>query len=275
MRNPMWSLFEFVEPLFLMLILSYLVVLFLSLFFLKKDAGSSLSEVFRVRSYGVISIAVIFAAVFQAVWFTMILTMGGSMDFLAFPSLRGYEGYAVYSLPLAFVLYVVFAVFGAFVEEVAFRGYVQSRVASRYGQGTAVFIASLLFSLQHIHIFRLSWIVEFLETQFLYVVCFGVFVGYLFFKSKEAIWSVFAFHAVVNVFNVSLPIKVTYSFPFATHVVTIASFALMMLLLRLVAIEELMPAANKLGSHNLSDRALPLRFSRFVVVCEAASVLTE
>ena len=247
MRNPMWGLFEFVEPLFLMLILSHLVVLVLSLFFLKKDAGRSLSEVFRVGSYGVISVAVVFAAIFQAVWFTMILTIGGSMDFLAFPSLRGYEGYAVSSLSLAFVFYVVFAVFGAFVEEVAFRGYVQSRVASKHGQVTAVFIASLLFSLQHIHVFRLSWIIEFLETQFLYVVCFGVFVGYLFFKSKEAIWSAFAFHAVVNVFNVSLPIKVTYAFPFAAHFVTIASFAFMILLLRLVSIEELMPTTKSLS----------------------------
>jgi len=94
---------------------------------------------------------------------------------------------------------------------------------------------------------RLSWIVGFFETQFLYVVCFGVFVGYLFFKSKEAICSVFAFHAVVNVFNVSLPIKVTYSFPFAAHFVTIASFAFMILLLRLVSIEELIPTTNSLS----------------------------
>jgi membrane protease YdiL (CAAX protease family) len=246
-RYSMWRLFEFVEPLFLMLILSYLVVLFLSLFFLKKDAKRSLWEVFRVHGYGVIAIAVVFAVIFQAVWFTMILTIGGNMDFLSFPSLKGYESYAVYALPLAFVLYVVFAVFGAFVEEVTFRGYVQSRVASRHGQVTGVFIASLLFSLQHIHIFQLSWIVEFFETQFLYVICFSVFVGYLFFKSQETIWSVFAFHSIVNLFNVSLPLKVTYSFPFATHVVTIASFAFMILLLRLVAIEELIPTTNGLG----------------------------
>ncbi len=246
-RYPMGRLFEFVEPLFLMLILSYLVVLFLSMFFLKKDAKRSLSEVFKVRSYGAISIAVVFAVVFQAVQFTIILTIGGNMDFLSFPSLEEYGSYAVYSLPFAFVLYVVLAVFGAFVEEVTFRGYMQSRVASRHGQVAGVFIASLLFSLQHIHIFQLNWIVEFFETQFLYVICFGVFVGYLFFKSQETIWGVFAFHSVVNLFNVSLPVKVTYSFPFATRVVTIASFAFMILLLRLVAIEELIPTTNSLG----------------------------
>jgi membrane protease YdiL (CAAX protease family) len=221
--------------------------LFLSMFFLKKDAKRLLSEVFKVRSYGAIAIAVVFAVIFQAVWFTMILTIGGNMDFLSFPSLKGYESYAVYSLPLAFVLYVMLAVFGAFVEEVTFRGYVQSRVASRYSQVTAVFIGSLLFSLQHIHICRLSWIVEFFETQFLYTICFGVFVGYLFFKSHEDVWSVFAFHSIVNFFNVSLPFKVAYSFPFAAHIVTIAGFAFMILLLRLVAIEELIPTTSSLG----------------------------
>jgi membrane protease YdiL (CAAX protease family) len=238
-RYLVWGLFEFLELLFLMLIISYLVVLLLSIFFLKKDAKRSFSEVFRVRSFGVISIALVFAFVFQAVWFTMSLTMGGDLDLLSFPSLRGYEGYAVYSIPSAFMLYIAFSVFGAFVEEVTFRGYVQSRIASRHGQVISVVIASLLFSLQHIHVFQLGWIEEFFQTQFIYVLCFGVFVGYLFFKSEEDVWSVFAFHGLMNFFNVSLPIEVTYSFPFAMQVVTIASFSFMILLLRLVPLEEL------------------------------------
>jgi membrane protease YdiL (CAAX protease family) len=222
-----------------MLIVSYLVVLLLSMVLLKKDAKRSFSEVFRVRGYGMISIALVFAFVFQAVWFTMSLTMGGDLDLLSFPSLRGYEGYAVYSIPLAFMLYIAFSVFGAFVEEVAFRGYVQSRVASRYGKVISILTASLLFSLQHIHIFQLREIEEFFQTQFIYVLCFGVFVGYLFFKSEEDVWSAFAFHGLMNIFNVSLPIEVTYSFPFAMQVVTIASFSLMILLLRLVPLEEI------------------------------------
>ncbi len=238
-RHLVWGLFEFLEPLFLMLIISYLVVLLLSMFFLKKDAKRSFSEVFRVRSYGVISIALAFAFVFQAVWFTMSLTIGGDLDLLSFPSLRGYESYAVYSIPSAFMLYIAFVVFGALVEEVTFRGYVQSRVASRHGQVISVVIASLLFSLQHIHVFHLGWIEEFFQTQFIYVLCFGVFVGYLFFKSEEDVWSVFAFHGLMNILNVSLPIEVTYSFPFAAQVVTIASFSFMFLLLRLVPLEEI------------------------------------
>ncbi len=241
-RYSIWQGFKSVEPLFLMLILSYFMVLLLSILFLKREAKKPLSEVFKVRSYGVISIAMVFAFVFQGVWFTFSLTIGGDLDFTVFPSLRGYESYAVYSIPLAFLLYVVFAVFGAFVEEVTFRGYVQSRIASRHGRVIGISVASLIFSLQHIHIFHWNWIVEFFQTQFIYVFCFGIFVGYLFIKSKQDIWSVFMFHAIMNILNVSLPIKVTYTFPFSAQIVAIVSFAFLMLLLRLVSVEELMHA---------------------------------
>ena len=236
----MWQLYESIELLFLMLILSYSVVLLLSIIFLKKEAKRSLLDVLKLRSYGVIPIAMVFAVLFQAAWFTITLTIGGDPKFLPFPSLRGYESYAVHSIPLAFTLYVVFAVFGALVEEVTFRGYIQSRITSRYGHVTGVFVASLLFSLQHIHIFQLNWIEKFLQTQFIYVLGFGIFVGYLFIKSSLDVWSVFTFHALTNIFNVSLPVEVTYAFPFATQIVTITSFILMILFLRLLPIEEVL-----------------------------------
>ena len=231
-RYPAWRWFESVEPLFLMLILSYFVVLLFSIFFLKKDAKKSLSRVFKMRNYRMVLIGIVFAFLFQSVWFLISLGIASKLEFLSFPSLKGYESYAVYSILLGFVLYLAFAVFGAFVEEVAFRGYVQSRITSRYGHIVGVFVASLFFSLQHIHIFELNWVEKFFQTQFIYVFCFGIFVGYLFLKSKEDIWSVFAFHASMNIFNVSLPIEVTPTFPIATQFVTIISFILMILLLR-------------------------------------------
>jgi len=222
-----------------MLILSYFVVLLFSIFFLKKEAKKSLSEVLKVRNYKLILVGMVFAFLFQAIWFLASLGIGGHLEFFSFPSLRGYESYAIWSsILLAFALYVAFAVFGAFVEEVTFRGYVQSRIASRYNHILGVFIASLLFSLEHIHIFQLNWIEKFFQTQFIYVLCFGIFVGYLFFKSKEDVWSVFAFHALMNLFNISLPIKVTFTFPIATQLVTVMSFILMILILRLLPIKK-------------------------------------
>jgi len=90
----------------------------------------------------------------------------------------------------------------------------------------------LFFILEHIHIFQPSWIEKFFETQFLHVLLFGIFVGYLFFKSKGNIWSVFSFHALLNIFSVSVPIVVTTTFQFANQFAEITSFTAMILLLR-------------------------------------------
>jgi membrane protease YdiL (CAAX protease family) len=103
-------------------------------------------------------VGMIFALLFQGLWFLISFLIGSRFEVVSFPSLRGYEDYAVYSLPAAFVLYLVFAVFGAFAEEVAYRGYVQSRISSRYRYVAGIFVATMPFSLQHIHIFQLSWL---------------------------------------------------------------------------------------------------------------------
>lgn len=181
-----------------------------------------------------IIVGLVLAVLFQALWFLITWGMGNKLGVISFPSLRGYENYAFYSLPIAFVLYLTFSVLGAFAEEVTYRGYVQSRISSRYGYIVGILISTLLFSLQHIHIFQLNWIERFFQTQFIYVIFFGVFVGYLFFKSKENIWSVFAFHALMNIFNVSLPIQVTNASPFSSPFATIISFILLILVLRFI-----------------------------------------
>jgi membrane protease YdiL (CAAX protease family) len=179
------------------------------------------------------------AGLFHAVGFIIALTLSGTPEISTFPDLSAYGRYAVSSLPIAASLYLVFAVFGAFVEEVTFRGYVQSRVGSQIGPGLGVIFAALLFALQHIHIFHENWIIEFFQTQFLYLFCFGLLVGYLFIKSKADIWSVFVFHAFVNLIYILLPIHFTYVLPFSAQIVTITTWAFMMLLLRLVHLEEL------------------------------------
>jgi membrane protease YdiL (CAAX protease family) len=124
----------------------------------------------------------------------------------------------------------VFTIFGAFAEEVAYRGYVQTRISSKYGLIVGIFTATSFFSLQHIHIFQVGWIENFFQTQFVHVILFGIFVGHLYFKSKENIWSVFSFHVPINIFAVSVPVVVTASFPFASQLIDIPSFAIIILL---------------------------------------------
>lgn len=247
-RYPMWQFFASAEPIFVMLIFSYSVVLFIALFLLKKDSKKSLSGVFSNNSSSTILIGVILGAFYVGLWYLVSFVLGSRFEFRSFPSLRGYEDYAVYSRPVAFGLYLAFSVFGAFAEEVAYRGYVQTRISSRFGAVVGIIVATLFFSLEHIHVFQPSWIVRFFETQFLHVLLFGVFVGYLFFKSKENIWSVFSFHALLNIFSVSVPIVVATTSPFANQFAEIISFTAIVLLLRFLPLHAQNPkCAREMG----------------------------
>jgi membrane protease YdiL (CAAX protease family) len=231
-RRPLWQTFAFVEPLFTMLILSYFALLVFSLLLLKRDFEKSSSEIFKTHGCSIVLKSVALALVFQALWFLFSLGLGSGVTFTSFPSLSAYEGYVVRSLSVGFALYLTFTVFGAFTEEVAYRSYVQSRIQARYGYLVGIFFASLLFSLQHIHVFQPSWIERFFQTQFVYVLLFGVFVGYLFLRSKGDVWSVFAFHATMNICNITLPLEITPAFSYANHLAAILSFLSLFLLLR-------------------------------------------
>jgi len=181
-----------------------------------------------------ILIGLFFGLVYLGLWYSISFLLGSKFEFMSSTILRDYETYTFYFLPLAFALYLGFSVFGAFAEEVAYRGYVQTRISSRYGYIVGIVVATLFFSLEHIHVFQASWLIQFFRTQFLHVMLFGFFVGYLFFKSNESIWSVFSFHALLQIFSVSVPIVVTPTFEFAYHIAETASFITIIMLLHLL-----------------------------------------
>jgi membrane protease YdiL (CAAX protease family) len=233
-RYPIWQFFTSIEPIFIVLILSYSIVLAVALVLIKKDVKKSLHEVFKFRGYRMILAGFALAFLFQALWFLIITVMGSRLEFTSFFSLRGYENYAFYSLPIAFALYVFFSVFGAFSEEVAYRGYVQLRISKRYGLIVGIFVSSLLFSLQHIQFFQTTWIETFFQNQFIYVFLFGLFVGYLFLKSGENIWSVFVFHSLMNIFNISLPFEIENPSIGINTFATVVSFLILFLILQLL-----------------------------------------
>ena len=224
-RYPMWS-FSTIEPIFALLIVSYLVVLVVALVLIKKDMKKPLSDLFRFHSLRLIIVGLGFAVLFQVIWFSVSLGLGGTLEFFSFPSLSGFEVYAYYSLPIAFALYLTFAIFGAFAEEVTYRGYVQTRISSKYGSVIGIFVSTILFSLQHIHIFQLNWITTFFED----------------------IWTVFAFHGSMNAFNVSLPIQVTTGFIYTDWLRTIISFTLLILILRFL------PSISMYGSEKTKQK---------------------
>jgi membrane protease YdiL (CAAX protease family) len=241
-RYPIWG--WTLEPIFAVLILSYLVVLIVALSLLKKDLKKPLSKVFSFHGSRLVLIGLGLALLLQALWYGITLAMGAKLEFFSFPSLRGYELYAYYSLPLAFSLYAIFSTFGAFAEEVAYKGYVQTRISAKYGIVVGIFASALFFSLQHIHIFQLPWIESFFQGQFVNVMFGGIVGGYFFFKSKGDIWSVFAFHALGNLFSISLPIQITYAFPYTYWVSTVTSYIVLFLVLRFLPLWNRDPSAS-------------------------------
>jgi membrane protease YdiL (CAAX protease family) len=230
-RYPMWNYFSSVEPIFIISFLSYFIILIGALLLLKKDSRRTLTNVFQNKSTIMIFVGLFFAIFYLGLWYLISIGLGSTIEFGNFPSLRGYESYSVYYLPLAFILYLTFGVFGAFTEEVAYRGYVQTRISSKFGNIIGILAATLFFSLQHIHVFQTAWIIQFFQTQFFHVFLFSIFGGYLFLKSKQNIWSVFAFHGFSNAYSITVPIIVTHSFPYTFYIAEIVTFVIMILLL--------------------------------------------
>jgi membrane protease YdiL (CAAX protease family) len=238
-RYPIWS--WTVEPIFVALILSYFAVLVAALGLLKKDMKKQLPGVLGFHGLRFVLVGLALAVLFQALWYGITLGLGARLDFSSFPSLRGYELYTYYSLAIAFALYIIFATFGAFAEEVAYRGYVQTRISSRYGIVAGILVSATFFTLQHIHIFQLKWIESFFQGQFPNVMIGGIFIGYFFLVSEGDIWSVFAFHALGNIFSVSLPIQITYTFPYAGWLSTILAYVVLFLILRFLPLRNKHP----------------------------------
>jgi membrane protease YdiL (CAAX protease family) len=235
-RYPIWS-WNILELIFTVLILSYLAVFVVALFLLKKDLKKPLSKIFQFHGVRLVLIGLVLALLFQALWYGITIALGTKLQILSF-GLRGYELYSYYSLPLAFTLYAIFSVFGSLAEEVAYRGYVQTKISAKYGVVAGISVATIFFSLQHIHIFQLPWIESFFQVQFVNVLFFGITAGYFYFKSKGDIWSVFVFHAVGDLFNISLPIQMTYTFPYAYYISTAMSYVVLFLILRFLPLSR-------------------------------------
>ena len=184
-----------------------------------------------------ILVGLLFGLLYLGLYYLISLGLGSSIELGSFPNLKGYEDYTVNSVALVIGLYLLFSIFGGFAEEVAYRAYVQTRISAKYGALIGIIASTLFFSLEHIHVFQVDWISQFIQNQLLHFALFGIFAGYLFFKSKENIWSVVAFHIFLNVFAVTIPVLVTHSFEYAFHIAEIASFTAMILLLRYLSVK--------------------------------------
>jgi membrane protease YdiL (CAAX protease family) len=173
-RYPMWQFFSTLEPIFAIMFLSYFIIFTVALLLLRKDSKKNLSDVFKNNSNLMILSGLLFGLLYLGLYYLISFGLGSSFELGSFPNLRGFEDYTFFSVGSVFVLYLLFSVFGGFAEEVAYRGYVQTRVAGRYGVVVGIVISTLFFSLEHIHLFQADWILQFVQGQLLHVVLFRV-----------------------------------------------------------------------------------------------------
>ena len=238
LRYPMWQFFSTLEPIFAITFLSYFIIFIVAVLLLRKDSKRNLSDVFKNNSNLMILSGLLFGLLYLGLYYLVSFGLGSRFEFGSFPNLRGFEDYTFYSVGSVFVLYLLFSVFGGFAEEVAYRGYVQTRVSKRYGVIVGIVVSTLFFSLQHIHVFQAGWILQFVQGQLLHVFLFGVFVGYLFYRSGGNVWSVVSFHVLLNAFAVSIPVIVSDVVPFTFYVAEIASFTVMILALKFLPLKN-------------------------------------
>jgi membrane protease YdiL (CAAX protease family) len=234
-RYPMWSITSPVELPYIGMFLTYFAVFVVALVLIKKDMKTKLTDIFKLKDAYVILLGLLLAVLFQVMYFGLTILLGGKIDSASFANS------AFASLPLAFTIYFLYGLFGAFAEEVAYRAYSVSRIASKYGYVVAIFVSTILFSLQHIHIFQASWLVEyFFQLQFIHVLLFGIFVGYFFKKSKGNLWAVVVFHVLKNIIDMALPIYASAPSVYIHWIVNILSFTVLLIILRVLPFNKFM-----------------------------------
>jgi membrane protease YdiL (CAAX protease family) len=238
-RYPMWSITSPVELPYIGMFLTYFAVFVVTLVLIKKDMKAKLTDIFKFKDTPVVLLGLLLAVLLNVLTFGFTILLGGKMDPISFAS------GTLSSLPFAFTIYFLYGTFCSFAEEVTYRAYAESIISSKYGFAVGIFASTMFFSLQHIHVFQVSWLEWFFSTQFIHVLLFGIVTGYFFMKSKGNLWAVVAFHVLVNIIVLALPIQGLPAQGSAQSIlmywiVNILSFTVLMVVLRILPFDKLM-----------------------------------
>lgn len=128
-----------------------------------------------------------------------LLTVGigfftGSLEYLG----NGFDLFGARQVFITMFLAVVLALASGFVEEIAFRGYLQTRIAQRYSSFIAVVIVAVLFALSH----PLNTAVNsllYLATATLVGILFGTI-----FIRTGSLWTGIALHTILNYIQIAV-----------------------------------------------------------------------
>lgn len=195
----------------LLLTVGFYAIIFFAVFaFLRRD-GENFSNL-GLRTAGLGNFILLAAALglfAQFIWVVLLSAASGNLifDFGAIP----FETF------LAQVL--VMALITGFVEESAFRGYMQRKFTGSYGFARALILASFLFMIVHIQFYtyirmtdpnvlaalgiteaQMWMVIQFMVTQTVIAIsALGIFTGYLYFKSNQNLLPPALFHITFNV----------------------------------------------------------------------------
>ncbi|MDI6884035.1 MAG: type II CAAX endopeptidase family protein [Hadesarchaea archaeon] len=197
----------------ILLTVGFYVIIFLVVFALLRKEGEGISSLgFRVSGLTLIPLAVVFGFVAQLIWILILSVAGGLVfDFGALPA----------GTFLALVL--VDAVLVAFVEESAFRGFIQRKLTAGYGFIRSLILTSFLFMIIHIQFYiflRLMdpsvmqqatqlfgitaeqvWTIMLtgLTQTVIMIFALGLFLGYIYHKSNQNLVTAAIFHITFNI----------------------------------------------------------------------------
>jgi membrane protease YdiL (CAAX protease family) len=127
-----------------------------------------------------------------------LLTIGigfatGSLEYLG----NGFDLFGAAQVFITMFLAVVLALASGFGEEIAFRGYLQTRIAQRYNSSVAVVIVAVLFALSHP--VSSSNPLLYLATATLV----GILFGTIFIRTRS-LWMGIALHTVWNYMQIAV-----------------------------------------------------------------------
>jgi len=195
----------------LLITTAFYALILLVVYMLLRQGGEGFSNLgMRISGLGTfILLAAVLGIIAQFIWAILLAAASGNLvfNFGALP--------AETFLPQVLVM----ALLVGFVEESAFRGYIQRKFTASYGFVRALILASFLFMIIHIQFYTyykltdpavqaalgvtaadVSVAIQFLVTQTVIAIsALGIFAGFIYRKSGQNVLSSAAFHITFNV----------------------------------------------------------------------------
>ena len=141
-----------------------------------------------------------------------------------------------YSSLFVIAFFIVTTFFVGLAEESVFRGYIQRRLTGVWKFLPALLVTSILFHVYHINFFSAS-ANDIVAAILVVTPSFGIFVGYLYYKSEEILLAPIALHMFYDLFGTIVPLGVdtTNIQPILRSASNILVWSLLIVIFKMVA----------------------------------------